>query len=138
MFDSMENSITATVSIAVSDFDGGRIGLLDADYDWVIVGAGFSGAVLAERLADRGDRVLVVDRRPHVAGNAFDCRDAAGILIHQYGPHIFHTNAQIVVDYLSRFTSWRPYEHRVLASVRGRNCRSRSIWIPSTGCSSST
>ena len=89
-------------------------------FDWAIVGAGFSGAVLAERLADRGDRVLVVDRRPHVAGNAYDCTNESGILIHQYGPHIFHTNAQSVVDYLSRFTSWRPYEHRVLASVRGQ------------------
>ncbi len=62
----------------------------------------------------------MVDRRPHVAGNAYDCVDASGILIYRYGPHIFHTNARSVVDYLSRFTSWRPYEHRVLASVRGQ------------------
>lgn len=90
-------------------------------YDVVVVGAGFAGAVMAERLAaDAGCRVLVVDRRPHVAGNAFDTLDDAGVLIHQYGPHIFHTNSQEIVDYLSRFTGWRPYEHRVLADARGK------------------
>lgn len=87
-------------------------------YDWMVVGAGFAGAVMAERLAaGSGKRVLVVDRRPHVGGNAHDRYDAAGILIHQYGPHIFHTNSTEIVHYLSRFTRWRPYEHRVLASV---------------------
>jgi UDP-galactopyranose mutase len=87
-------------------------------YDTLIVGAGFAGAVLAERLAnDSGQRVLVVDRRPHIGGNAYDEYDAAGVLIHRYGPHIFHTNSADVFDYLSRFTEWRPYEHRVLASV---------------------
>ena len=91
-----------------------------ATYDLVVVGAGFAGSVLAERLAaGSGQRVLVVDRRGHVGGNAHDRLDAAGVLIHPYGPHIFHTNAQAVVDYLSRFTAWRPYEHRVLARVRG-------------------
>ena len=90
-------------------------------YDVMIVGAGFAGAVMAERLAnDGGKRVLVVDRRPHIAGNAFDHLDAAGILIHQYGPHIFHTNSAEIFDYLSRFTDWRPYEHRVLADVDGK------------------
>lgn len=89
-----------------------------AGYDVMIVGAGFAGAVMAERLAnDGGKRVLLVDRRPHVGGNAYDHPDAAGILIHQYGPHIFHTNSTEIVDYLSRFTEWRPYEHRVLAQV---------------------
>ena len=87
-------------------------------YDVLVVGAGFAGAVLAERMAaDAGRRVLVVDRRPHIAGNAYDHHDAAGILVHKYGPHIFHTNSQEVAAYLSRFTRWRPYEHRVLASV---------------------
>lgn len=87
-------------------------------FDVLVVGAGFAGAVLAERLAAGSDRrVLVVDRRPHVGGNAYDEIDAAGILVHRYGPHIFHTNSRDVVDYLSRFTDWRPYEHRVLASV---------------------
>lgn len=89
-----------------------------ADYDYLIVGAGFAGSVLAERLAcDSGKRVLVVDKRSHIGGNAYDYYDAAGILVHQYGPHIFHTNAKRIVDYLSQFTQWRPYEHRVLAKI---------------------
>ena len=89
-------------------------------YDALVVGAGFAGAVLAERLAaGSGQRVLVIDRRPHLAGNAYDHVDPAGILVHKYGPHIFHTNSAEVVAYLSRFTGWRPYEHRVLASVGG-------------------
>ena len=86
-------------------------------YDALVVGAGFAGAVMAERLASAGQTVLVVDRRPHIAGNAYDHLDAAGVLIHQYGPHIFHTNSADVFDYLSRFTRWRAYEHRVLAQV---------------------
>lgn len=90
-------------------------------HDWLVVGAGFAGSVLAERLAaDRGDSVLVIDRRDHIAGNAFDHADAAGLLIHRYGPHIFHTNSDMVVEYLSRFTDWRDYEHRVLALVDGK------------------
>lgn len=89
-------------------------------HDWLIVGAGFAGSVLAERIATvRGETVLVIDQRAHIAGNAYDHLDDAGILIHRYGPHIFHTNSQAVVDYLSRFTAWRPYEHRVLAQVDG-------------------
>jgi len=89
-------------------------------YDYLIVGAGFAGSVLAERLAaDAGKRVLLIDRRPHIGGNAYDTMDAAGVLVHPYGPHIFHTNSQAIIDYLSRFTAWRPYEHRVLAQVRG-------------------
>jgi len=89
-------------------------------FDYLIVGAGFAGSVLAERLANDGKRVLIVDRRPHIGGNAYDRYDDAGILIHPYGPHIFHTNSRDVFDYLSRFTQWRPYEHRVLASVDGQ------------------
>jgi len=93
----------------------------DAGFDYLIVGAGFAGSVLAERLAAGLDkRVLVIDRRPHIAGNAYDHHDEAGVLIHRYGPHIFHTNAQRIIDYLSRFTEWRPYEHRVLAVVDGQ------------------
>ncbi len=89
-------------------------------FDWAIVGAGFAGAVLAERLASqRGDRVLVVDRRSHIGGNAYDHRNADGILVHKYGPHIFHTNSDAILDYLSQFTAWRPYEHRVLGEVDG-------------------
>jgi len=89
------------------------------DFDYVVVGAGFAGSVLAERLASQHNaKVLVIDRRPHIAGNAYDRLDEAGILIHQYGPHIFHTNSDEVLAYLSQFTDWRPYEHRVLAHVR--------------------
>ncbi len=89
-------------------------------YDWLIVGAGFAGSVLAERLAnERNERVLLIDRRPHIGGNAYDRYDDDGLLIHQYGPHIFHTNSKQIFDYLSRFTEWRFYEHRVLAEVDG-------------------
>lgn len=89
-------------------------------FDYLIVGAGFAGSVLAERLTTQlGKRVMVVDRRPHIGGNAYDEKDAAGVLMHRYGPHIFHTNSDEVAGYLSQFTRWRPYEHRVLASVKG-------------------
>jgi UDP-galactopyranose mutase len=90
-------------------------------YDYLIVGAGFAGSILAERLASQHDaRVLLVDRRPHVGGNAYDEVNADGILYHKYGPHIFHTNSEQVVEYLSQFTDWRQYEHRVLAEARGQ------------------
>ncbi len=89
-------------------------------FDYLIVGAGFAGSVLAERLAsDGGKRVLLVDRRPHIGGNAYDYYNDAGVLVHLYGPHIFHTNSQQIANYLSRFTKWRPYEHRVLAYTDG-------------------
>ncbi len=89
-------------------------------FDYLVVGAGFAGCVIAERLAaGLGKRVLIVDRRPHIGGNAYDCYDDHGILIHKYGPHIFHTNSREVFAYLSRFTEWRPYQHRVRASVDG-------------------
>lgn len=88
--------------------------------DVLVVGCGFSGAVVAQRLAEHGLQVLVIDRRDHIGGNAFDRFDAHGVLIHPYGPHIFHTNSQRIVDYLSRFTDWRAYEHRVRASIDGQ------------------
>ena len=90
-------------------------------FDYLIVGAGFAGSVLAERLARVADkRVLLIDKRSHIGGNAYDHYDEAGVHVHRYGPHIFHTNAREVFDYLSRFTEWRPYEHRVRASVDGQ------------------
>jgi UDP-galactopyranose mutase len=93
-----------------------------SDYDVLVVGAGYAGSIMAERLASqRGLRVLVVDRRPHIAGNAHDYLDEHGVLVHAYGPHIFHTKSQGVVDYLSQFTEWTPYEHRVVAEVDGKH-----------------
>jgi UDP-galactopyranose mutase len=90
-------------------------------YDYLIVGAGFAGSVLAERLAsDAGKKVLIIDKRNHIGGNAYDHYNEDGILIHKYGPHIFHTNSPEVFDYLSRFTQWRAYEHKVLASVNNK------------------
>ena len=87
-------------------------------YDYLVVGAGFAGSVMAERLAGgSGKKVLICDTRRHIGGNAYDCYDESGILIHRYGPHIFHTNSPVVFEYLSRFTEWRPYEHRVRAFV---------------------
>jgi len=92
-----------------------------AGYDTLVVGAGFAGSVIAERLASQArQRVLVVDKRPHIGGNAYDRYDDAGLLVHPYGPHIFHTNSADVFAYLSLFTRWRPYQHRVLASVDGQ------------------
>ena len=89
-------------------------------FDYLIVGAGFAGCVLAERLARRSrKRVLLLDRRPHIGGNAYDHHNDAGLLVHKYGPHIFHTNSREIFDYLGQFTGWRPYEHRVRASVDG-------------------
>src|SRR5436190_5334416 len=90
-------------------------------FDYLIVGAGFAGTVIAERLASQaGKKVLICDRRPHVAGNAYDHYNDDGVLVHKYGPHIFHTNSLEVFQHLSQFTKWRPYMHRVLASVDGQ------------------
>src|ERR671913_1532346 len=90
-------------------------------FDYLIVGAGFAGATIAERLAAHaGKTVVICDKRPHIAGNAFDYYNEHGILIHKYGPHIFHTNSAEVFSYLSRFTEWRPYQHRVRACVDGQ------------------
>jgi UDP-galactopyranose mutase len=88
--------------------------------DVLVVGAGFAGAVIAERLACAGREVLVIDRRDHVAGNAYDHLDSHGILVHKFGPHLFHTNSDAVFEYLSRFTAWHPYEHRVRVSLAGK------------------
>ncbi|MBW4421991.1 MAG: UDP-galactopyranose mutase [Myxacorys californica WJT36-NPBG1] len=90
-------------------------------FDYLIVGAGFAGSILAERLASQLDKkVLIVDRRNHIGGNAYDHYNSDGVLVHKYGPHIFHTNSREVFEYLSLFTAWYPYEHRVLASVDGQ------------------
>jgi UDP-galactopyranose mutase len=90
-------------------------------FDYLIVGAGFAGSVLAERLATQANKkVLIIDKRDHIAGNAYDYYNNDGILIHKYGPHIFHTNSKEVFEYLSQFTPWRQCEHKVLASVDGQ------------------
>ena len=90
-------------------------------FDYLIVGAGFAGSVLAERLAAGSNKkVLICDKRSHIGGNAYDHYNDDGILVHKYGPHIFHTNSREVFEYLSRFTEWRSYQHRVLASVDGQ------------------
>jgi UDP-galactopyranose mutase len=90
-------------------------------FDYLIVGAGFAGSVLAERLASEGNKkILIIDKRDHIAGNAYDYYNNDGILIHKYGPHIFHTNSKEVFEYLGKFTPWRPYEHKVLGSVDGQ------------------
>ena len=87
------------------------------DFDVLVVGAGYAGAVCARALAEKGKQVYVLERRNHIGGNAYDCFDDAGVLIHQYGPHIFHTNNKQVFDWLSRFTKWRDYQHRVIANI---------------------
>jgi UDP-galactopyranose mutase len=93
----------------------------NAHAEWLVVGAGFTGATVARRLAEEcGKKVLLIDGRAHLAGNAYDTRDRNGNLIHRYGPHIFHSNSPRVVAFLSRFTAWRPYEHRVQALIDGR------------------
>ena len=89
-------------------------------YDMIVVGAGYAGAVCARRLAETiGYRVAVLERRSHIAGNAYDCADEAGILIHEYGPHIYHTFNERVHNFLSRFTKWTDYQHKVLANING-------------------
>ena len=93
---------------------------MNGKYDVLVVGAGFAGAVCAERLASAGKRVLVIDRRSHIGGNAYDEIDGSGVRVHAYGPHLFHTNGKRIFEYLSRFTTWRFYEHRVLAAVEGK------------------
>ena len=94
---------------------------MKTSFDALVVGCGFAGAVVAERLATQKNlRVLLVERRPHIGGNMYDCPDARGILVHRYGPHIFRTHSQLVMDYIGRFTQLRAYEHRVLAEVDGK------------------
>lgn len=85
--------------------------------DVLVVGAGFAGSVVARELAEAGRKVVIMDKRSHIGGNAYDSTDAHGHLIHNYGPHIFHTNSLAVFRWLSKFTDWRFYEHRVLAQV---------------------
>ena len=111
--DKLDNSLITAASAAIPGQQG---------FDYLVVGAGFAGSVLAERLANvESARVLVVDKRRHIGGNAHDRYDDHGVLVHPYGPHIFHTNSADIFDYLSNFTAWRPYQHRVLASVDGQN-----------------
>jgi len=90
-------------------------------FNYIIVGSGFSGSVIAERIANvLNQKVLVIEKREHVGGNCYDYKNEYNILIHKYGPHLFHTNTKEVFDYLSRFTEWDIYHHRVLAFVDGQ------------------
>ena len=89
------------------------------EYDWIVAGAGITGASFARTMADAGNRVLLLEKRPQIGGNAYDTENEDGVLIHQYGPHIFHTNDGEVYEFLSRFTEWRPYRHKVLANLDG-------------------
>lgn len=90
-------------------------------YDCIVIGCGFAGAVAARELAERGDKkVLIVEKRNHIGGNAYDFLNDDGILVHKYGPHIFHTYNKRVFDYISRFTGWRDYSHEVLANIYGK------------------
>ena len=90
---------------------------MEKHYDVWVAGAGYAGAVAARALAEKGKKILVLERRDHIGGNAYDCLDEHGVLIHKYGPHIFHTNNRAVFDFLSRFTEWRRYQHRVIANL---------------------
>ncbi|MEM8599598.1 MAG: UDP-galactopyranose mutase [Bacteroidota bacterium] len=100
-------------------------------YDYLIVGAGLTGSVLAERLASQlGKRVLVIDRRAHLGGNVYDEDDEHGVRVHRYGPHLFHTNSETVVRYLSQFTAWHPYEHRVLGRIADHSGVERLVPVP--------
>ncbi len=99
---------------------GGREPMSGSGFDALVVGSGLAGCTAARVLAERGARVLLLEARDHPGGNVYDCADAAGVLVHRYGPHIFHTDNDRVYEFLSRFTAWRPYIHEVLASVRGR------------------
>ena len=103
---------------------------MEMNFDALIIGAGYAGAVCARALAEGGKRVLVLERRDHIGGNAYDCLDGAGVLIHQYGPHIFHTNDLEVFRYLSRFTRWRDYQHRVVANIPSEDGQSRRVQMP--------
>jgi len=119
--DSFRKSSLSTIDTQIEDIiksDNVTVGNASG-FDYLIVGAGFAGCVLAERLAKSGKKIVIIDKREHIGGNAYDCYNDDGILIHKYGPHIFHTNSLDVFEYLSRFTKWRNYEHRVLASVDG-------------------
>ena len=99
-------------------------------YDVWIAGAGYAGAVSARALAEKGKKVLVLERRDHIGGNAYDCLDEYGVLIHKYGPHIFHTNDRKVFDFLSRFTRWRDYQHKVIADIPGEGGERLTYPVP--------
>ena len=88
-------------------------------YDSIIIGCGFAGAVIGRELAENDKKVLMIEQRGHIGGNCYDVEDEHGILVHQYGPHIFHTNSKVVYDYLSRFTDWYDYRHEVVGNING-------------------
>lgn len=98
-----------------------KLSELEEKYDTIIIGAGFAGAVAARELAERGnEKVLILEKRGHIGGNCYDSYDGHGVLIHNYGPHIFHTNLKRVYDYLSKYTTWYNYSHEVGANIHGK------------------
>ncbi|MEG1459208.1 MAG: UDP-galactopyranose mutase [Acetivibrio sp.] len=89
-------------------------------YDSIIIGCGFAGAVLGRELAEKGKKILIIEKRSHIGGNSYDEKEEHGILVHKYGPHIFHTNKKEVYEYLSRFTKWYEYSHKVVGNIYGK------------------
>ena len=99
-------------------------------FDYIVIGAGFAGSVIAERIANVLNKgVLIIERRDHIGGNCYDYRDENGIIVHKYRPHLFHTGHKEVWDYLSNFTRWHSYHHKVLAFVDGKKFQSPSTLI---------